>query len=309
MVSISNEQKIGVVGAGLIGASWAGLFSAFGYETILYDPKKEAMDRAVSQITGIWSSLENLHGKLENKKEIKTVEKLEKLKECSFLQENCPENLYLKQALISDLEKIVSEETIIASSTSSFLPSELREICDNPKRVLVGHPMNPPHLIPLVEIVMGEVGNSEILNRVHNFYLSLDRKPVNVKKEMRGHLANRLTAALYREAVYLVSEGIADVADVDAVISNGPGLRLALLGPHINYHLGGGTGGYRHYLEHLGPTQETRWNNLGEPALTNELKELLIKGIEDQNIKVDDLISKRDKGLVEILKIKKENKF
>ena len=309
MVSISNEQKIGVVGAGLIGASWAGLFSAFGYETILYDPKKEAIDRAVGQIKGIWSSLENLHGKLENKKETKTVDKLEELKECSFLQENCPENLDLKQALISDLEKIVSDETIIASSTSSFLPSELREMCDNPNRVLVGHPMNPPHLIPLVEIVMGEVDNSEILNRVHNFYLSLHRKPVHVKKEMRGHLANRLTAALYREAVYLVSEGIADVADVDAVISNGPGLRLALMGPHINYHLGGGTGGYRHYLEHLGPTQETRWQTLGEPSLTDEVKELLVTGIEDQNIKVDDLISKRDKGLVEILKIKKENKF
>ena len=309
MVSISNEQKIGVVGAGLIGASWAGLFSAFGYETILYDPKKEAIDRAVSQIKGIWSSLENLHGKLENKKETKTVDKLEELKECSFLQENCPENLDLKQELISDLERIVSNETIIASSTSSFLPSELREVCDNPDRVLVGHPMNPPHLIPLVEIVMGETENSKIQNRVHNFYLSLNRKPVHVKKEMRGHLANRLTAALYREAVYLVSEGIADVADVDAVISDGPGLRLALLGPHINYHLGGGAGGYRNYLEHLGPTQETRWNSLGEPALTNELKELLIKGIEDQNIKMDDLISKRDKGLIEILKIKKESKL
>ena len=309
MVSISNEQKIGVVGAGLIGASWAGLFSAFGYETILYDPKKEAIDRAVSQIKGIWSSLENLHGKLENKKETKTVDKLEELKECSFLQENCPENLYLKQTLISDLERIVSNESIIASSTSSFLPSELREVCDNPDRVLVGHPMNPPHLIPLVEIVMGETENSKIQKRVHKFYLSLNRKPVHVKKEMRGHLANRLTAALYREAVYLVSEGIADVADVDAVISNGPGLRLALLGPHINYHLGGGTGGYRNYLEHLGATQETRWNSLGEPALTNELRELLIKGIEDQNIKMDDLISKRDKGLIEILKIKKESKL
>ena len=309
MVSISKEQKIGVVGAGLIGASWAGLFSAFGYETVLYDSKKEATERAISQIKGIWSSLEKLHGKFENQKEIKTVDKIEELKECSFLQENCPENLDLKQKLIFDLEKIVSDETIIASSTSSFLPSELRKICRKPNRVFVGHPMNPPHLIPLVEIVMGEVDDPKILNRINNFYLSLNRKTVHVKKEMRGHLANRLTAALYREAVYLVSEGIADVADVDAVISNGPGLRLALLGPHINYHLGGGTGGYRNYLEHLGPTQETRWKTLGEPSLTPEVKELLIKGIEDQRIKMDDLTNKRDKGLIEILKIKKENKL
>ena len=264
---------------------------------------------AFNSIKGIWSSLEKLHGKLENQKEIKTVDKIEELKECSFLQENCPENLDLKQKLISDLEKIVSDETIIASSTSSFLPSELRKICHKPNRVFVGHPMNPPHLIPLVEIVMGEVDNSVILNRVHNFYLSLHRKPVHVKKEMRGHLANRLTAALYREAVYLVSEGIADVADVDAVISNGPGLRLALLGPHINYHIGGGAGGYRNYLEHLGPSQEVRWKTLGQTPLTPELKEKLIHGIESQNLDTSELKTKRDNSLIEILKTKKENKL
>ena len=126
---------------------------------------------------------------------------------------------------------------------------------------------------------------------------------------MRGHLANRLTSALYREAVYLVSEGVASVEDIDNAISNGPGLRLALFGPHMNYHLGGGLGGYKNYLKHLGPTQEARWKTLGEIPLTDEIKNLLIEGIEAQNTNMDDLIKKRDKSLIEILKIKNSNEI
>ena len=137
--------------------------------------------------------------------------------------------------------------------------------------------MNPPHLIPVVEIVLGKAFSQEISSRAKCFYNSLQRVPVQIKKEMRGHLANRLTSALYREAVYLVSEGVADVEDVDIVMSNGPGLRLALLGPHMNYNLGGGEGGYRSYLEHLGPSQEERWKTLGQTTLTPELKEKLIQ--------------------------------
>ena len=308
MVITTQEEKIGVIGSGLIGASWAGLFSAFGYETILYDNKKVAVDDATDQIPEIWSSLETLHGQLKGKKEVKTVYNLEGLKECSFVQENCPEDLDLKREIISNLADIVSNETIIASSTSSFLPSELQQVATNPNRVIVGHPMNPPHLIPLVEIVMGELKDEDVFRRAHNFYSSLCRTPVCVKKEMRGHLANRLTAALYREGVYLVSEGVASVEDIDNAISNGPGLRLALFGPHMNYHLGGGSGGYRNYLEHLGPTQEARWKTLGETPLTDEIKDLLIDGIEVQNINMNDLIKKRDKSLIEILKIKNSNK-
>lgn len=309
MISTTRERRIGVLGSGLIGASWAGLFSAFGYETYLYDSKKGAVDEAIDQIPEIWSSLETLHGELQNKKKVKKVYNLEDLKECSFIQENCTEDLNLKRELISDLENVVLSETIIASSTSSFMPSELQEASNYPERIIVGHPMNPPHLIPLVEIVMGEIDSPKIFNRANNFYASVQRTPIVVKKEMRGHLANRLTAALYREAVYLVSEGVASVEDIDNAISNGPGLRFAFFGPHMNYHLGGGPGGYRNYLMHLGPTQEARWKTLGETPLTDEIKNLLIEGIEAQNINIDDSIKKRDKSLIEILKIKNSNKI
>ena len=304
-----DETQIGVVGAGLIGLSWAGLFSAFGYETTVYDPYLMKKDLPFQGVEDVWRSLDLLFDNLTNKKEVKFSNSIEALKASTFIQENCPENLSLKQEIIVELEGVISDKTIIASSTSSFLPTELQRTCTRPERVIVGHPMNPPHLIPIVEIVLGKVFNQELANRAKSFYLSLQRVPIQVKKEMRGHLANRLTSALYREAVYLVSEGIADVEDIDSVISNGPGLRLALLGPHMNYHLGGGDGGYRHYLEHLGPSQEVRWKTLGQTPLTPEIKEKLILGIEKQRVNMSELKNKRDYGLIEILKVKKANKL
>ena len=304
-----GESQIGVVGAGLIGMSWAGLFSAFGYETMVYDPQLKTRELATQAIDDIWRSLDLLFDNLTSKRPVEFSDKLDALKASTFIQENCPEDLTLKREVISDLEKIVSDKTIIASSTSSFLPSELQKSSIQPERIIVGHPMNPPHLIPVVEIVLGKVKNQKIADCAKSFYRCLQRVPVQIKKEMRGHLANRLTAALYREAVYLISEDIADVEDVDAVISNGPGLRLALLGPHMNYHLGGGEGGYRHYLEHLGPSQEARWETLGQTPLTPELKEKLIKGIEKQNIPMAELKAKRDESLIEILKTKKANRL
>ena len=304
-----NENQIGVLGDGLIGMSWAGLFSAFGYDTTIYDPYLKKQHLARNEINNIWTSLDLLFDNLQNKKEVKFSDKIDDLKGTSFIQENCPEDLFLKQELISKIERVVSHDTIISSSTSSFMPSELQNGCANPERIIVGHPMNPPHLIPVVEIVFGKAFNQEISHRAKSFYNSLQRVPVQIKKEMRGHLANRLTSALYREAVYLVAEGVADVEDVDTVMSNGPGLRLALLGPHMNYHLGGGEGGYRSYLEHLGPSQEVRWETLGQTPLTDELKEKLIQGIESQNPNMTELKTKRDNSLIKILKTKKENKL
>ena len=309
MKVVQDENQIGVVGAGLIGTSWAGLFSAFGYETTVYDPYLKEQHLANQEINDIWGSLDLLFDGLKNKKGVNFSDKIDDLKSSTFIQENCPEDLSLKQETISKIEKIVSQDTVISSSTSSFMPSELQNGCTNPERIIVGHPMNPPHLIPVVEIVLGKAFSPEISIRAKSFYNSLQRVPVQIKKEMRGHLANRLTSALYREAVYLVSEGIADVEDVDTVMSNGPGLRLALLGPHMNYHLGGGEGGYRSYLEHLGPSQEARWKTLGQTLLTQELKEKLIHGIESQNPNMSELKTKRDNGLIKILKTKKENKL
>ena len=309
MKNIEKDVQIGIVGAGLIGMSWAGLFSAFGYHTVVYDPFLKQKDMASETIEGIWASIDLLFDDLQNKKAVKFSHSLSDLAEASFIQENLPEDLNLKQEIISKLEKTVSVETIIASSTSSFLPSELQDHSANPDRIMVCHPMNPPHLIPAVEIVLGKMSSLKKAERAKSIYRSVHRIPIQIKKEMRGHLANRLTSALFREAVYLISEGVADVEDLDAIFSNGPGLRLALLGPHMNYHLGGGDGGYRYYLEHLGPSQEARWKTLGQTPLTEEIKAKLIEGIDKQNLDVKEFISKRDKSLIEILKTKRTNRL
>ena len=182
MNGAQSEGQIGVVGAGLIGMSWAGLFSAFGYETTIYDPHLKNRELATQAIDDIWRSLDSLFDNLKSKREVEFSDTLYDLKACTFVQENCPEDLVVKKEVIEELEQLVSEETIISSSTSSFLPSELQRACSHPERVLVGHPMNPPHLIPVVEIVLGKLANQETANRAISFYKSLNRIPVLIKK-------------------------------------------------------------------------------------------------------------------------------
>lgn len=166
--------------------------------------------------------------------------------------------------------------------------------------------MNPPHLIPMVELVAGAATSPAAMDIAEAFYAGLGRVPIRVRKEVVGHLANRLQSALYREAVYVVAQGIASVEDVDRAIANGPGLRWALMGPHLAYHLGGGAEGYKGYLDHVGATQQTRWKALGEPQLTEQVKAALVAGVEDELSGLDEatLVERRDDALVDLLKLK-----
>ena len=197
---------------------------------------------------------------------------------------------------------------LIASSTSSLKATDIQRVAKYPNRILVAHPMNPPHLIPMVEIVPGKLTSESTMLAAKSFYEDMKRTIISIKKEVTGHVANRLTSALYREAVYMVSEGIADVEDIDKAITYGPGLRWSLIGPHLTYHLGGGAGGYKHYLEHLGPTQEARWKDHGTASLTDELKAILIEGIEKEleNQDPNTLLLRRDSAIVELIKLKQK---
>ncbi len=171
----------------------------------------------------------------------------------------------------------------------------------NPKRLITAHPFNPPHLIPLVELFGID---TEILNKADAFYRQLDRVPVRMNKDAVGHIANRLSSALWREAVNIVAEGIADVSAVDAALVNGPGLRWSAVGSHMVYHLGGGQGGIRHYLEHLGPSQARRWETLGTPTLSPEVCDKLITGITEEAAgrSINELEIERDAILIAMLK-------
>ena len=305
-------QAIGVVGGGLIGMSWASLFLARGMTVIVVDPRPEAETQLRQFVAEAWPKLQALG--LTTSDSIRQAEftsDFSRLSEIEFVQENGPDRIEIKCELIRQLERVVGPEVVIASSTSSLLASELQSGARHPGRILVGHPMNPPHLVPMVELVAGRQTSAESLQTAEAFYLQMQRVTIRVQQEVVGHLANRLTSALYREAVHLAAEGIASVADIDKAITYGPGMRWALLGPHLTYHLGGGTGGYQAYLEHLGPTQEARWQEHGSPSLTEEVKALLVAGLQKELAGQDQatLAQRRDDALVELYKLKQKYGF
>jgi carnitine 3-dehydrogenase len=295
-------KTVAVVGCGIVGASWAALFVAGGYDVVATDPAPNAEQRMRVFINRALPQLADLG--LTRRGSLLFVKSIEEaVATADFIQENAPEDEEFKRGLLARIDNAARPDAIIAISTSALLRSKIVADCALPERHIVAHPFNPPHLLPLVEIV-GE--NEGIIERACDFYRSLHRKPVILKKEVPGHIANRLSSALYREAVYLVEQGIASVADIDSAICNGPGLRWSIMGPHMTYHLGGGEGGITHYLDHLGSSQERRWASLGNPHLTPDVKAAIVLGIEQEAAgrSIADLQSERDRLLIDILHLK-----
>lgn len=305
-------RKIAVLGGGLIGMSWASLFLARGMTVVVVEPRPEGKAELHNFVADAWPKLQVLGLTTSDVvQHAECVSDCKFLDEIDFVQENGPDRIAVKHQLIQQLEEVIAPDVVIASSTSSLLASDLQSAARHPQRILVGHPMNPPHLLPMVELVSGRQTSEESLQTAEAFYRQMERITIRVHKEVVGHLANRLTAALYREAVHLVAAGIASVADIDKAITYGPGMRWALTGPHLTYHLGGGSGGYRHYLDHLGPTQEARWQELGTPGLSEEVKVALVAGMENA-LKGQDretLVKRRDEALVELCKLKQKYGF
>lgn len=303
---------VGIFGAGLIGQSWAALFAAQGARVIVVDPRPKAAAEVARFAAGAWPHLRALGlARADHPPQIETAQDAEALRPAGFVQENLPDRLEVKRAALRDLERAIAPEVVVASSTSALMASDIQAGARHPERILVGHPMNPPHLIPLVELVAGKQTAPDAVDRAEAFYLSMQRAPVRIRRELPGHLANRLTAALYREAVHLVAEGVADVAEVDRAIAMGPGLRWALMGPHLIYHLGGGAGGYAAYLDHLGPAQQARWNSLGAPQLTEALKAELVAGVQAElgSATAEDIATRRDAALVALAALKRTHGF
>lgn len=297
-------QRIAVIGCGLMGASWASLFLAHGFDVVAHDPAPGAEDKLRDFVRHALAQLKELghrkEGALIFKPDLPGT-----LDGADFVQENAPEKEALKRELLARIDEILPPEVIVASSTSALVRSRIVADCKRPSRFIVGHPFNPPHLIPLVEIV-GE--DNAVIERASAFYRSLGQRPVVLRREMPGHIANRLSSALYREAVYLVEQGVASVADIDAAVCNGPGLRWAIMGPHMTYHLGGGQGGIAHYLAHLGPSQVARWAALGNPGLGPEVQARIVEGVTEEasGRSISDLEEERDRMLLGILRLRNE---
>lgn len=295
-------RTVAIVGGGLIGASWAALFSAGDIDVIAWDPDARARALFRERVKAARKQLAQLGRRGKGK--VKVVARLKAaVADADFIQENAPEKLELKHKLFAEILAAAKPQATIASSTSSFAWSQLTEAMAEPSRLIVSHPFNPPHLVPLVELYGTDPAR---VAQAATFYDAMGKVTIRMKREAPGHVANRLASALYREAVHIVAEGIADVADVDTALVEGPGLRWSIQGAHMTYHLGGGEGGIRHYLDHLGPSQEKRWAALGAPSLTSEVKDKLVRGVEAEAAgrSIAELSAERDAMLIETLKLR-----
>lgn len=305
MREAAGIRRVAVIGTGTIGASWAALFLARGLEVVATDPASGAEALLRQRIGTIWPVLERLGPVVPlPMKRLSFVDGPGKaVADAQFVQENGPERDDLKRALFSQLDAAAPAETIIASSTSGLLMSRVQEACAHPERCVIGHPFNPPHLIPLVEVVGGARTAQATVDRTMAFYAAIGKRPIHIRKEVKGHVANRLQAALWREAVHLVAEGVASVADVDAAIASGPGLRWAQMGPHLTFHLAGGRGGMEHFLTQFSGPMQSWWDDLGTPALTPQLRRKLVEGVADEvkGRSIAELEAERDAHLIALL--------
>jgi carnitine 3-dehydrogenase len=302
----SRKVSVAVIGCGVIGESWSALFLTHGHDVYAWDPSPEVRAQFAPRLERPLAQLAQLDPKRPPRGTLRMVDTAaQAVATVELVQENAPERVPLKRALYADIESAAPETAIIASSTSALTWSELSSEMRHAQRFITAHPFNPPHLVPLVELFGID---NEVLSRAEAIYRGLDRVPVRLKKDAVGHIANRLSSALWREAVHLVAEGIADVADIDQALVNGPGLRWSVIGAHMVYHLGGGEGGIQHYLKHLGPSQVRRWGTLGSPQLTPEVQERLIAGIaaEAGGRSVAELEQARDAELIRILRARRE---
>jgi carnitine 3-dehydrogenase len=305
-----SGAPVAAVGVGLIGAGWCAHFLARGYTVQAWDPDPAVELRLRRFIDDAWPALEGL-GLADGASpyRLSVADRLSvALADVQFVQESGPDRLPVKQALLSDIDTVLPEDIIVASSSTALLLRDIQPHLGRPARFVLGHPLNPPHLIPLVEVSGGPDTAADTLDRAMAFYRAAGKHPIRLNREMAGHVAGRLGAAIYREAVDLAVNGVASVADIDAALSEGLGLRFAVHGPHLSYHLGGGAGGLRHYLAHLGPAQERRWAELGSPSLTPAVIETLVAGVEAEadGRDVAALVSERDHALVSILSARRK---
>jgi len=305
-LDLRDVHRITCIGAGPIGAGWAAWFLAKGYQVTAYlhDMTEEAPLRSL--IDTAWVSLESL-GLADgaSRKNLTCTSNLEQaVAKPDFVQECAPENLDLKQSLYARLGELVAENVVIASSTSGLPMTDIQANCPSPQRTVVGHPFNPPYLLPLVEVVGGARTDPEAVNWVVDFYRSVGKAPLALSREIPGFIATRLQEAMWREVLHMIDNDEATVEQIDFAIVNGPGPRWAMMGPCLTYHLGGGEGGMAYCLDQFGPALKLPWTRLEAPELTEELRERLIKGADRvaEGRDYTELNRERDLGLVAIVK-------
>ncbi len=297
-------KTVAIVGGGTIGASWAALFAAAGMAVRIYDPAEGAAQSVRAYVERAWPSLERLGLAKSSRQELRFFAHPEEAVEgVGFVQESVPERLEIKHAIYRQIEPALDPQTIVATSASGLLLQDMQEGWSDPGRLILGHPFNPPHLIPLVELLGNARTADGVLDRAETFYAACGKVTIRVQKEVPGHVANRLQAALWREAIHLVVEGVASVEDVDKAVSAGPGLRWSVMGPHLLFALGSGGSGLETFCKRYRASFHTWWDSLGQPLLDQRVRETLASGVKDEEAgrTFEGLSAERDEKLIAVM--------
>jgi 3-hydroxyacyl-CoA dehydrogenase len=302
-------RRVAIIGTGVIGASWTALFLAKGLEIVATDPAPNAEAALKKFVEAAWPALKRLglapgasQSKLTFTPDLATA-----VKGVDLVQENGPERIDFKKKLYGQLDELLPADVIIASSSSGLTMSDIQSGCpSHPERCVIAHPFNPPHLVPLVEIVGGAKTSEQTIARATEFFKGLGKQTIRVRKEVPGHVANRLQAALAREVYHLVSEGVVSAADVDTALCWGPGLRWGLMGNMMLNHLGGGEGGIEHFFQQFAGPMTAWWKVLGQPVLTPEVQKNLIDSVHAEvgSRSIDELAAERDEMLLGLLELR-----
>jgi carnitine 3-dehydrogenase len=300
-----SVRTVAVIGTGVIGGGWAAHFLRMGYDVVAFDPGADASQRLHALVDNAWPALERigLAGDASRDRLRFAGSLAEAVSGADFVQESTPESLPAKVAVLAEIDEAAPPGVVVASSTSGFAMTDMQVACRTPERFVVGHPFNPPYLIPLVEVVGGKATAQEIVDWADRFYTHAGKVSLKLDRELPGFVGNRLQEALWREALHMVAAGEATVEQIDASIAHGPGLRWALMGPCLTFHLAGGPGGMAHMLDHFGPALLEPWTRLEAPPLTPQLRDRMVAGCEEEAAgrPIAELERERDAFLVDLL--------
>src|SRR6516162_10906510 len=302
-------RRVAIIGTGVIGASWTALFLAKGLEVVATDVAPNAEAALKRFIDAAWPALKRLGlapGASQSKLKF-TADLAAAVKGADLVQENGPERIDFKKKLYGQLDELLPADVIIASSSSGLTMSEIQSGAkSHPDRCVIAHPFNPPHLVPLVEIVGGTQTSEDTIERASKVFTSIGKKTVRLRKEVPGHVANRLQAALAREVYHLVADGVVSAADIDVALCWGPGLRWGIMGNMMLNHLGGGEGGIEHFFQQFTGPMTAWWKILGQPVLTPEVQKKLIDSVHAEvgSRSVDEQAAERDDILLGLLELR-----
>jgi carnitine 3-dehydrogenase len=303
---MAEVRTVGLLGGGVIGGGWAARFLLGGADVQLFDPDPQAerkLGEILANARAAWTSLTDAPLPAEGSWRI-VGSAAEAVQGADFVQESAPERLELKQGLLAEADAAAAPEVVIGSSTSGLLPTALAASMAHPERLVVGHPFNPVYLLPLVEVCGGERTSAATIERAKAVYASVGMKPLHVRKEIDGFVADRLLEALWREALWLVNDGVATIEEVDDAIRYGAGLRWSFMGTMLTYRIAGGEGGMRHFMAQFGPALQWPWTHLMDvPDMTDELIDRIAEQSDTQadGASVRELERLRDRCLVAVM--------